>query len=102
MALFPELGKRGETIQKIPQTPDIPPQLIKDSGIELVEPDTPANVKDAVGDLGVSPETQSRRIEFIPEEVDIETLAKGSPDNSSTWLGSLLRRNGKMVQREAA
>ena len=89
-------------MREIPQAPNIPAQLKKDSGIEIVEPDTPANVKDAVGDLGVSPETQSRRIEFTPAEVDIERLAKGSPDNSSTWLGSLSLRNKKMAQRGGA
>lgn len=104
MTLFPEFGKRGEkeAVRETPQTPQIPQQLRKDTGIEVVEPDTIANVKDGVVDLGVSPETQSRRIEIPPEEVDVETLTKGSPDNSSTWLGNLLRRNGKMAQRGAA
>lgn len=98
-----EFGKKEKgIIQEIPQTPSLPPELIRDTGIEVVEPATAANVKDGTQDLMVSPETQERRIEIPTSEQNIETLAKGSPDNSSTWLGKFMTMLRKKAARKGA
>ena len=98
MALFPERGQTQETdIEEIPRTPEFPPELIKQTGIERVEPAAPANLKDGKRDLVISPETQELTIEIPKTREEAASLAKGSKDESSTWFGARLLRTIKIA-----
>ena len=98
MALFPERGQTPETgVEKIPGKPEFPPELIKQTGIEEVEPTAPTNLKDGKRDLVISPETQELTIEIPKTQEEAASLSKGSKAESSTWFGAQLLRIVKIA-----
>lgn len=97
MSLFPERGGTQETgIEERPQKPELS-KLVREAGIETVEPAAPANVKDGKRDLIVSPETLELTIELPKTQEEAASLAKGSKEDSSTWFGAQLLRSIKIA-----
>lgn len=77
-----------EGVEKIPESPEFPEELIKDTGIRKVETAVGANLKDGKRDLVISPETQEETIVIPKIQEELKTLSKGSKDESSTWFGA--------------
>jgi len=98
MGLFKEREQeQAESIERIPESPEISEELIKGTGIRKVETATPANLKDGKRDLVISPETQEQTI-LIPKTLEeSKALAKGSKEESSTWFGAALIRAIKIA-----
>jgi len=96
-----EFGKKEKpTIQEIPQAPNLPAELLKETGIETVEPAIPVKVENNSQNLIINSESQKQEISIPALEGDIELLAKGSVDSSSTWLGNILARIRKIAARK--
>ena len=85
----PEQEKLTSTppeIQEIPVTPEIPPEIEK-GGVIKKQDDFSAQVTDDKGrPLIQTPQTQSVTVQIPANQSQLDTWAKGSPDNALTWF----------------
>ena len=75
-----------QEIQEIPETPEIPPEIEK-GGVQKKQDDFSAQVTDDKGKpLIQTPQTQSVTVQIPAKQSDLDSWAKGSPENALTWF----------------
>src|SRR4030042_3062462 len=80
------LSQNPPEIQEIPDTPEILPEIEK-GGVIKKQDDFSAQVTDDKGrPLIQTPQTQSVTVQIPANQSQLDTWAKGSPDNALTWF----------------
>lgn len=90
MAISPEKERPRvpEGVIERPETPEIPEDLKRETGIEVVETAFKARVKDRGRDLIQTPATRQVTINIPADQGTLVSWAKGPVTSSLTWLAN--------------